>query len=344
MHTMQGVPIFFRSRFLKQIFRLFVLAIIIAGFWSWYSYRLTPQFNFVRSVNGAQKIPVSINSDSTKKSERKSHKHKTTLITTTTCAHNYFLLILVSSAPPNAGRRNDIRQTWGEDTAVKPRWKTFFLVARTLIQRELNSFMTLEDENYRDLVRADYYENYWNQTLKVQMGFEWAVRYCKFSFLLKTDDDVFVNTKALILHLIKPNTPTEKLYMGNHYKSAWVIREGKWKVTEEEYSGSRYPGFCPGFGYVLSADIVALFIDLFDVVPAFRLDDVYVGLLADKAGVKAIHNDGFIVGPPEVTECILHNNTLVWHGIFGDCLYEVYNQTLREETILPTGFYHWQIE
>ena len=335
---------FFRSRISKHIFRLFVSAIIIAGFWSWYSCRLIPQFNFVRHLNAAQKIPASINSDSKKKPENRSQKHKTSLITTTTCTRSYFLLILVSSAPPNAERRNDIRQTWGVDFAVKPRWKTFFLVARTLIQRELNSLLTLEDEIYRDLVRANYNENYWNQTLKVQMGFEWAVRYCKFSFLLKTDDDVFVNTKALILHLIKPNTPTEKLYMGNYYKSAEVHRIGKWKVSREEYNRSYYPGFCPGFGYVLSADVVALFVDLFDVVPAFRLDDVYIGLLAEKAGVKVIHNDGFIVGPPKVTECILHSNTLVWHGVFGDCLYEVYNQTLREEKILPTVFHHFQIE
>ena len=168
------------------------------------------------------------------------------------------------------------------------------------------------------------------------MGFEWAAKYCKFSFLLKIDDDVFVNTKALISLLMNPDTPKQKLYMGKWYKAARVPRSGKWKVTFKEYNRTRYPDFCPGFGYVLTADVVVLFVDLFDDVSAYRIDDVYVGMLANEAGVKTMHNDGFIVGPEQVTQCILQNNTLVWHGIFGNCLYEVYSQTMKEGNILST--------
>ena len=237
----------------------------------------------------------------------------------------------MSSAPANTVRRRDIRKTRGVDFAIKPRWKTAFLVARTQNQTEVESLLTMEDAFYGDLVRASYYDHYWNQTLKVQMGFEWAARYCKFSFLLKTDDDVFVNTRALISHLCQPLTPKEKLYMGNLYKSANVYRGGKWEVSFEEYNGSHYPDFCPGFGYVLSADVVALFVELFDVVPAFRLDDVYVGMLADKGGVKFMHNEGFIVNPTVATNCMLQDNILVRQGIFGDCLRKVFTLTSKEK-------------
>ena len=73
------------------------------------------------------------NSSDTKESKN-SIKHKTSLITTTTCDQQYFLLILISSAPPNVQRRNDIRQTWSVDNAMKPRWKTVFLVAQSRVQ------------------------------------------------------------------------------------------------------------------------------------------------------------------------------------------------------------------
>lgn len=354
---------FTRSRFLQKIAWLFLSAVIVSVFWGWYSFRFI-RFNYVRSSNSftsesrlnlllediarqqetANTTPkredgaTTVDSYPTSESKRKPLKHKTSLITTTTCVKHYFLLVLVSSAPSNAERRRDIRLTWGVDTSLKPRWKTVFLVARTRIRIEFNSLLKAEDDVFGDLVRSAHYEDYWNQTLKVQMGFEWAAKYCKFSFLLKIDDDVYVNTKELISLLSKPSTPREKLYMGNRYKASPVIRGGKWKVSWEEYNRTRYPDFCPGFGYVLSTDVVDLFIDLFDVVPKFRLDDVYVGMLADKAGLKTIHNDGFIVGPNRVTECILRNNTLVWHGIFGKCLFEVYSQTLSiTEASWPSG-------
>ena len=34
-------------------------------------------------------------------------------------------------------------------------------------------------------------------------------------------------------------------------------------------------------------DVVHLFVDLYAVVPWFKIDDVYIGMLAEKAGVKA---------------------------------------------------------
>ena len=351
---------FTRCRFFKKFAWLFITTVtIILGLWGWYSFRII-RFNCVPSsssctsesklsqlpeefgtqqetvINVIRKSPASFNSSYATESKRKSLNHKTSLITTTTCVQHYFLLILVSSAPSNVERRKDLRQTWGVDFAIRPRWKTAFLVARTQMKSELDSLLEEEDEIYGDLVRANHYEHYWNQTLKIQMGFEWAAKYCKFSFLLKIDDDVFVNTKALITLLMNPETPKQKLYMGNRYEAAPVHRSGKWEVTFKEYSRTHYPDFCPGFGYVLSADVVVLFVDLFDVVSAFRLDDVYVGMLADKAAVKTIHNDGFIVGPEQVTQCILQNNTLVWHGIFGNCLFEVYNQIMIEANIRLT--------
>ena len=253
--------------------------------------------------------------------------HKTTLITNKTCPQFYSLLIIVSSAPAHLQRRNNIRKTWAFEGAFKPRWTTVFLIAQTRIQSESDSLLE-EDEVYGDLIRADYYDHYWNQTFKIQMGFEWASRYCNFSFLLKTDDDVFVNSADLISFLSEPTTPKKKLYIGNHYTEPWVHRGGKWKVTEEEYSGAKYPDFCPGFGYVLSYDVVISYVKAFDILPYFRLDDVYVGMLANITGIKIIHNDGFELDSPR--QCIPNEGTLVRHGFYGktgtheDCLMAIF--------------------
>lgn len=257
-----------------------------------------------------------------------SSKHKTTLITTITCKQGYFLLILVSSATSNAKRRRDIRESWGVDTSVNPRWRTVFLVAQTSNPMELDS-LSRESEIYGDLVRAKYHDNYFNQTLKIQMGFEWAVRYCKFSFLLKINDDTFVDTRALLALLKDPNTPQEKLYMGRVAPRAVPQRSGKFGVSKEEYSGKFYPPFCPGFGIVFSVDVVTLFVDLFHTIPAFKLDDVYLGLLAAKAGVKATHQSGFDVHPKPAVKCTTMKDTLVRNGVEGDCLFQIYRKIIN---------------
>ena len=267
------------------------------------------------------------NTFSTTQSGDKLKHHKTTLITTTSCERPYFLLVVVSSAPYYAQRRRDIRLTWGVDSDLNSRWKTVFLVAQTRNRTESEALLQ-EGETFGDLIRADYYDHYWNQTLKIQMAFEWASKYCQFSFLLKMDDDVFVNTRALISLLKNPKTPRENLYTGKVEAPAQVLRHGKWKVSENEYNGTFYPPLCPGFGIVLSPDVVNTFVGLFDVVPRFRLDDVYIGLLANKTGVKPIHNRNFELWPNKKNKCRFISSTLVRHTVTGDCLFKVYNEML----------------
>ena len=91
-------------------------------------------------------------------------------------------------------------------------WKTYFLIAKTEDQTH-SRFVDKEDDVYGDLIRADYYENYWRQSFKIMMAFEWASRYCNFSYMLKADDDVLVNTADLIYFLQKESTPEKKLFL-----------------------------------------------------------------------------------------------------------------------------------
>ena len=64
------------------------------------------------------------------------------------------------------------------------------------------------------------------------MAFEWASTYCNFSFLLKMDDDTFVNVKRLISVLAKPEIPKEKLYVGHCFKGLSLKGEenGKFRM------------------------------------------------------------------------------------------------------------------
>jgi len=41
------------------------------------------------------------------------------------------------------------------------------------------------------------------------MCLEWASKYCDFEFLLKADDDVFINPYKVMDYLRKPDTPKQ---------------------------------------------------------------------------------------------------------------------------------------
>ena len=252
----------------------------------------------------------------------KTSQHKSTLITKTTCVRHYFLLIFVSSAPANFGRRNLIRQTWGNDSNVDSQWITFFLIGQTRNQTH-SALIKQEEKIYSDIIRGNYFEAYYNQSFKIEMGFEWAVRYCRFSFLLKTDDDVFVRPKQLSLLLQKASTPTKRLYMGKVQDRAFAQRENDSKhfVSYEEYRDVYLPPFCSGGGFVLSYDVVECFVSLFnETSPLRRFDDVYLGLFAKKIGVAAVHHDSFYIPGTVDDSCHFVSYVLLQHRATGQCM------------------------
>ena len=252
-------------------------------------------------------------------------QHTTTLISKTVCERHYLLLILVSSAPGNFETRNLIRQTWGADSKVHVncQWKTFFLLGQTRNQTQ-SVLLEKEEKSFGDIIRGDYYEDYWNQSLKIEMGFEWAASYCNFSFLLKADDDAFVNTKDLTFLLQRASTPNKRLYMGKVQFDPEVRRYGKFSVSYEEYSGSTYPSYCSGAGFVLSYDVVECLVPLFDVRNPFRIDDTYVGILVNKAGITPVHHSWFIFPDTNYDDCYYVPNTLVQHRVVGQCLIKLF--------------------
>lgn len=251
--------------------------------------------------------------------------HRTKLLTTAICPNTLFLLILVSTNVGNFDRRHLIRKTWGADYSIKTKWKTVFLLGKNSNDKEMKTAKK-ESEIYGDMVQADYHEHFWNMSYKVAMGFEWSMKYCSFSYLLKSDDDVFVNTFGMMDFLSKYTTPKKKFYTGNIMVGSVVMRDGRYAVSPEEYNGTVYKPYCSGGGYVLSRDVVKKFLSYFDVLKPLKIDDAYIGLLADRAGVKVTHNAEFRMYEDN---CEYKATTLVQHPARGDCAIKLYDKMIE---------------
>ena len=239
--------------------------------------------------------------------------HVTHLESNFTCARKHLkLLILVTSHPGSFKRRQLIRDTWGKHLHQHPNYdfRTYFVTGKTKDSEEMNSLKN-ESNIYKDLVIGDFYEHFFNLSLKVQAGFEWSYKHCSSDFILKTDDDLFINMNSLFQKLNKTGVKKKKLFIGQAWAQAWVARRGKYKVMIEEYKDPFYPEYCGGGAFIFSADVVKEIIPYMLQNP-FKIDDVYIGMLALNAGVKVTYDPHFRL---LAENCTFDNDMIAHHPV-----------------------------
>lgn len=233
---------------------------------------------------------------------------------------NIFLLMFIHSAPNNLIKRNIIRQTWASLKNVSHfNIRTVFLLAKPE-NGHLQKSIKMESDTNGDIVQGNFVDSYHNLTYKYVMGLKWVSYYCKSAkFILKTDDDIFVDIIQLISFL--------RGYLVNsfppkNFMSCYVIYKpipkrsikDKWKVSYEvrvhmkinltintncfhffcskhsqEYPDARYPRYCYGWGVIMSPDVVFAVYKQSKNANFFWIDDVFVtGMLAAKVGINHV--------------------------------------------------------
>jgi len=182
---------------------------------------------------------------------------------------------------------------------------------------------------FGDIILGDNMENFYNLPPKLQMGFEWSLRYCSFDYLVKGDDDVFINIPQLFAFVDHADTPKELLYAGNAHYAAVVGRDGRYGMTEQEYWKNVFPRYCSGGGFVLTRDVVEGFMGVVKSVPVIKIDDAYIGELALRAGVDVFHNDDFAMFESN-HRCLYRHSYIVHHPVkTEDCMKSLYQNTVQ---------------
>ncbi|NWW29177.1 B3GT4 galactosyltransferase, partial [Falcunculus frontatus] len=202
-----------------------------------------------------------------------------------------FLLILVPSAPSHLQQRLAVRDTWGGpwEGSGTPSTRTVFVLGVSPSppsQRELLG----ESRQHRDILQGDFSDSYGNLTWKTLLLLRWARVCCGgAAFLLKADDDVFVNVPAVATHLATRRAASPpRLYLGRVHWGVVPNRDPRSRhhVPEGLYPGGRFPPYCSGTAYALSRQAVAALLEAAVAgVPLVAPEDVWVGLCARRAGV-----------------------------------------------------------
>ncbi|GLH01495.1 Beta-1,3-galactosyltransferase brn, partial [Gryllus bimaculatus] len=139
-----------------------------------------------------------------------------------------------------------------------------------------------ENQLHGDLVQGSFRDSYRNMTYKHVMTLKWAAYHCPGAlYVLKTDDDVFVNSPELLRFLARELSPwgARRLILCVALPYSYVKRS--WR------SNRLYPPFCVGWAVLYSPDAVFLLYREAQRVPYFWIDDVHVtGTLAARVNLS----------------------------------------------------------
>ncbi|XP_023220853.1 beta-1,3-galactosyltransferase 1-like, partial [Centruroides sculpturatus] len=214
-----------------------------------------------------------------------------------------FLIIFVTSRAVDEDKRRAIRETWGSKEELKKVDTVLAFVVGNPGQERQQKQLEEESKIYKDILQEDFVDVYSNLTLKTVMALKWTTLHCKgVEFVMKTDNDIFVNVPYLVDFL--KNVNKSRWIAGcvkDHAKQPFRMKHGK---MEHVPSLIRlHPIFVAGAGYVISRDLVEPLYRTSLRTRYYPIEDVYVtGKCARAIGVYPEHDQRFSCG-----ELVTHN-------------------------------------
>ncbi|XP_056136948.1 N-acetyllactosaminide beta-1,3-N-acetylglucosaminyltransferase 2-like [Lampris incognitus] len=216
------------------------------------------------------------------------------------CNNKPYLLLAIKSLAPHFDRRQAIRESWGRAGILANRTVvTVFLLGNASSEDhfpDLSGMLEHEAKLHRDLLQWDYRDTFFNLTLKEILFLEWFSQHCAHTrFILKGDDDVFVNTLRIIDFLEGLSEVKAKdLFIGDVISNATPHRDRKLKyfVPESVFVGP-YPPYAGGGGFLYSGQLALRLYNISQQVALYPIDDVYTGICLKKLGLVPEKHKGF---------------------------------------------------
>ncbi|XP_013196576.1 beta-1,3-galactosyltransferase 5 [Amyelois transitella] len=230
------------------------------------------------------------------------------------------LIVLVSSKPTNYQHRMVIRNTWGRKIDST---KVLFLLGEQ--NKSSGTFHDTYNESaiYGDVILGNFIDAYHNMTYKHVMGLKWVAHHCPAAkYVLKTDDDMVVNSHGLRMFLARQLSPwgARGLMTCQLLEHTLVQRSSrsKWRVSVEEFPDRYYPAYCAGWAILYSQDVVHKLLRIAQSIPQFWIDDVHItGTCAQMAGITVTPLKSLILTIPRAAVLTSLGPNFVSEFLFG---------------------------
>ncbi|XP_070571047.1 UDP-GalNAc:beta-1,3-N-acetylgalactosaminyltransferase 2-like isoform X2 [Ptychodera flava] len=134
-----------------------------------------------------------------------------------------------------------------------------------------------EITKFNDIILVNEIDIYRNIPKKMLHFYKWTSEHVSFDFLLKTDDDCYIDMTAILQTVHRRNLKKHTRIWWSQFRKHWEINHyGKW--TDFAYTASEYPAFACGSGYVLSSDLVEWISDNSMHLYAYQGEDTSLGI------------------------------------------------------------------
>ncbi|XP_046974807.1 uncharacterized protein LOC124541046 isoform X2 [Vanessa cardui] len=188
---------------------------------------------------------------------------------------------------------------------------------------EIQEKIDEEVDKYGDVIQEGFIDSYNNLTLKSIMMLKWVTNNCNQSarYILKTDDDMYVNVPNLIenlrnrskVHDSTKGQEKEYLLIGDLICGARPVQDvgSKWYSPRYMYGGRVYPRYLSGTGYALSAPAAHALYEAALRTSYFHLEDIYItGMCAVRARPRIVPRDepGFSYSAVGNSACVAHSH------------------------------------
>lgn len=219
------------------------------------------------------------------------------------------LLLAIRTSEQDYRRRQLIRQSWGTAGWVRAQGNAdgrgayvsrVFLIGTdsSELQSETFELLHLENQHYRDILQWDIRDTPLNGTVKQLLFWSWFSDFCQHtSFVFETNDEVFVNTRALVSLLL------DQLDRGHleDFMLGHVVYGGKpdrssssQEFIPESFYRGWYPSYARGAGRMSSALLLRRLLHVSHRVHLFPVEQVYVGMCLFRLNLSPTHHPAFL--------------------------------------------------
>lgn len=210
------------------------------------------------------------------------------------CSSTVRYLYMVTSSTVNTERRQTLRQTWVKDI-LHDASSQFIFVLGNPNNSTLQHGINLEREKHGDILQFNFSDTYRNASIKSVLILQYAAK-CGPKFLVKADDDIFLNVHNLRRTVESTNALLKQpfilghLYVGNRpVRDPHHPRFKKWYVSDEEYPDPVYPDYVSGHLYAIKGSVIKDMYTMALRTRPFPMEDAFItGALATKLRIPRI--------------------------------------------------------
>ena len=218
-----------------------------------------------------------------------------------------FLVVIIFSAPSNFEARNSIRQTWLSE--ARSDTQHYFVIGINSLNGDLNTTIQSEQKRFSDLLLLNNVkDSYTALTKKLLASLLYIHQNVQFRFLLKCDDDSYVQLQQL--HYELKSVPfKQRVYWGFFDGRAPVFRSGPWKEPNWILCNNYLP-YALGGGYIISHDLVAFVATNSKYLQLYNSEDISLSVWLAPIQLHRIHDTKF---DTEYKSRGCHNDYIVTH-------------------------------